>query len=49
MGGKYHIRTNEVRDFGDTTDYYIDSLLKVLKILVTKKKHIIFVTKHYYI
>lgn len=48
MGGKYHLRTDEVREFADTTDYYIDSLFDLVKLLISKRNRIIFVTKNYY-
>lgn len=48
MGGKYHIRTGEKRDFGDTTDYYTNSFWKYLKLRIQKRGKILFVTKNYY-
>lgn len=48
MGGKYQVRTNEVSDFGDTMDYYVNNLLQLIKLLFTKRGKIIFVTKRYY-
>ena len=48
MGGKYHIRTDEPREFGDTTDYYLNSLWEVIKLRISKKGRILFITRHYY-
>lgn len=48
MGGKYQVRTDEIRDFGDTTDYYVNNLFQLVKLLITKRGKIIFVTKQYY-
>ena len=52
MGSKYVIRTREVRVFPlksvDYTDYYTNSIFKFIKLLVTKRKYLIFATKHYF-
>lgn len=51
MGSKYVIRTDEVRSFPrgsmQYTDYYINSLFELIKLLITKRKHLLYVTKHY--
>lgn len=51
MGSKYRIRTNEQRVFPleivNYTDYYANSLFEYIKILIIKRKKLIFVTKYY--
>lgn len=47
MGGKYCVRTNEEREFGDTTDYYVNSLWEYMKLRIIKRNKIIFVQKQY--
>jgi len=52
MGSKYVIRTREVRVFPlksvAYTDYYTNSIFEFIKLLVTKRKYLIFATKHYF-
>jgi len=52
MGSKYVIRTREVRFFPlksvAYTDYYTNSIFEFIKLLVTKRKYLIFATKHYF-
>ena len=49
MGLKYLMRTNEVREFSlqniNYTDYYTNSSLELLRLLITKRKRIIYVTR----
>ena len=49
MGQKYLMRTNEVREFPlqtiNHTDYYTNSSLEFLRLLITKRKRIIYVTR----
>lgn len=47
MVGKYHVRTDEPRDFGDTTDYFVYSLWEVVKLRISKKGRILFITRYY--
>ena len=47
MGGKYHIRTNEKRDFGDTTDYYTNSFIELIKLMIAKQGKIIFIVRQF--
>ena len=47
MGGKYQIRTTEKREFGDTTDYYVDTFWEYFKLRIQKRGQILFVTKRY--
>lgn len=48
MSGKYHVRTNEKREFGDYTDYYVNSFWEYLKLRIKKSGKIIFVTKQHF-
>ena len=43
MGGKYRVRTDEKRTFGDTSDYYVNTLFAFLKLTVSKRSKIIFI------
>jgi len=48
MGGKYQIRTNEKREFGDYTDYYANNLWAYIKLRIKKHGQIRFITKQYF-
>ena len=49
MGQKYLMRTNEVREFPlqtiNHTDYYTNSSLEFLRLFITKRKRILYVTR----
>lgn len=49
MGGRYMVRTDEVREYPlvdkPTTDYYINTLWELIKLLITKRGKILFVTR----
>ena len=51
MGSKYVIRTREVRFFPlDSvayTDYNTNSIFEFIKLVIIKRKYLMFVTKHY--
>ena len=51
MGCNYWIRTDEERVFPlktiDFTDYYMESILEVLKFIAVKRKKIIFITRYF--
>lgn len=48
MGQKYQIRTNEKSFFPKTelyyTDYYVNNIFQFIKLLITKRKSLMFVT-----
>jgi len=51
MGSKYVIRTREVRFFPlDSvayTDYYTNNTFEFIKLLIIKRKYLMFATRHY--
>ena len=51
MGSKYWIRTNEKRVFPlqtiDYTDYYVNSFIEYIKLMVLKKGKILFIQKQF--
>lgn len=48
MGSKYQVRTEEATEFSSVTDYYVNSLFELIKLIIKKRGKIIFITKQYY-
>lgn len=52
MGGKYTISLMEERVFPKitypTTEYYVNNIFQVIKLLITKRKKINYITRNFY-
>lgn len=52
MGSKYVVRTREVRFFPlesvPYTEYRVNNIIELLKVLFNKRKYLIYMTKYYF-